>query len=107
MNAIDHYALVLTDLEAQRERIDIAIDAIRALRRPSSTGAELHISDINEGAPPPAPPVRRKRTIPTDPYELRTEANRLLDSGMGMMEVAADLELTPDQIQSIFYGSHA
>lgn len=108
----DHYAAVLADLEAQRERIDIAIGAIKALRpnAPSAASEQgtipfrLHLSMDDEGPAPPPPPLRPKRVIPTDPELLRLEAVRLMDAGYGMNEVKEMLELTEPQAQAFFYG---
>lgn len=108
MNAVDHYAVVLADLEAQRAHIDIAIAAIRALRRPATPGV-LHLNSIDEegespSGPPPKPFASRIET-PSDPELLKATANRLLDSGMSMNEVTRELSLTPEQTTSIFYGA--
>lgn len=99
----DPYAAVLADLQAQRQRIDIAIAAIQDLR-PSGTKGDLHLTmEIEEGTPPP-PPLRPKRIIPTDPEELRLEAVRLMDAGYGMNEVKEQLELSEAQAQQFFFG---
>jgi hypothetical protein len=58
---------------------------------------------IDDGPPPP-PPIRRKREIPTDPDELKAEADRLMNAGYGMNEVKAELELTDAQAQAFFFG---
>lgn len=63
----------------------------------------MHLS-MEEGTPPPAPPLRRKRVIPTDPEELRLEAVRMMDAGYGMNEVKEQLELTDPQAQQFFFG---
>lgn len=104
MTALDHYAAVLADLEAQRQRIDIAINAIKALR--PGSGDPLRWTQIEEDGegPAPPPPPKPKRVIPTDPEELRLEAVRLMDAGYGMNEVKEQLELTEVQAQQFFFG---
>ena len=102
----DHYAVVLSDLEAQRERIDVAIAAIKALRPATAmSGHSLHVSAIEEVSAPPAPPLRPKRVIPTDPEELRAEAQHLMNAGFGMNEVKEELQLTESQAQAFFFGT--
>lgn len=106
MNAVDHYALVLSDLETQRDRIDIAIAAIRALQ-PGMHAKPLHINGIDEGEAPsgPAPkPFAIISEIAADPELLKLQANNLLDRGFSVGEVTRELNLTPDQATSFFQG---
>jgi hypothetical protein len=65
---------------------------------------ERGVRPPDEGKPPP-PPVRVRMAKPTDPTELKSLANRLLDLGMGMNEVKDELELTDAQVREYFYGS--
>lgn len=104
MNALDHYAAVIADLEAQRDRIEVAIAAIKALQPHAGAMRWTSLEEVGEGTPPPAPPSRPKRVIPTDPEELRLEAVRLMDAGYGMNEVKEQLELTEPQAQAFFFG---
>lgn len=99
----DPYAAVLADLQAQRQRIDIAIAAIQDLR-PNGANGDLHLTMEAEEGTSPAPPLRPKRIIPTDPEELRLEAVRMMDAGFGMNEVKEQLELTEPQAQQFFFG---
>jgi hypothetical protein len=105
----DPYAAVLADLQAQRERIDIAIGAIKALRpdivdTTGPLGIRLHLSMDEDGEAPPPPPLKPKRAIPSDPDALRAAAIQMMDQGYGMNEVREELELTESQAQSFFYG---
>lgn len=70
----------------------------------------LRISGIEEGEgePPKGPmpkPFATRIEIPSDPEALNMEANRLLDSGMGQMEVAHALDMTEEQVARIFRGA--
>jgi hypothetical protein len=102
----DPYRIVLADLRAQRDRIEIAINAITALA-PGVVAAENEKAkgaprwtDIEEDTPPaPAPP---QRVIPRDPAELKAMALRLSNSGYGLGEVKTMLELTSAQMQDYF-----
>ena len=98
----NHYDAVIADLEAQRGRIDVAIAAIKALRPPSSSG-EVRWLDLEE-APNNFPPAKPKRVIPTDPELLRETALQLMNSGLGMNEVKAELNLTTEQADAFFHG---
>lgn len=106
---VDHYAIVLADLRAQRERIDIAISAIMDLKGTTHTGVgPLHIIGIDdEGAPPSGPPPKpfaSRIEIPTDPEALKAQANALLERGMSVGEVERELNLTPEQATAFFRG---
>jgi hypothetical protein len=90
------YEAVLQDLRTQRARIEIAIDAIEALRpQPPMM--------IDEGVAPP-PPVKPKRYIPSDPEELRDLALRMMNDGRGLMEVKEELDLTQAQADEFFHS---
>lgn len=92
----DPFDIVLANLESQRERIDTAIAAIKAVR--PRAGEPLHIESI-EDAPPPPPP---KRVIPTDPEELKGLALNLSNSGYGLGEIKIMLDLNAVQMQDFF-----
>jgi hypothetical protein len=96
----EHYAAVITDLLAQRERIDIALNAIRALQPAAGEGAvgSIRWLDVQEPAPPPPP----KRVIPSDPAELKGLAQNLSHQGYGLGEIKTMLELTSAQMQEFF-----
>lgn len=97
------------------ERGRVFIDHLQGLALPEQTtawrmpdrysipGSTAHWID-EDTKPPPAPPLRPKRVIPTDPEELRLEALRLMDAGFGMNEVKEQLELTEPQAQQFFFG---
>jgi len=105
VNALDHYAAVLADLEAQRQRIDIAIGAIKALR-PATSGGTLHIIGIesdDEATPPPfVPPL--KRVLPDDPQAAMATVTQLFDHGFSQNEIAAMYGTTGAHIDKVFRG---
>ena len=94
----EHYAAVLADLEAQRDRIGVAIAAIRGLQPAAPAPTPMRWTALEEAPPKP------KRIIPTDPDELKAAALRLLDAGYGMNEVKTELELTEEQARAFFFG---
>jgi hypothetical protein len=97
----EHYTAVLQDLHAQRNRIDIAIQAIQALQGGlSATEQGVRWTDLTEA--PHAAPVVPKRYIPADPEELKALASNLSNQGYGLGEVKTMLELTSAQMQDFF-----
>jgi hypothetical protein len=70
---------------------------------PWSFAAKPVTLEDTASAPPPTPvSMLPKVDIPTDPSELNLLANRYLDQGYGMNEVATMLKLDPAQMKAIF-----
>ena len=98
------YEAVLAELYAQRDRIEIAIEAIEALRPGSAPLTPQAPTVAEEDTPPPPPPPKPKLKLPEDPSERQALVCSLFDRGHSQREVADLYGETFEHIDRIFRG---